>query len=127
MEERPPEGGWILHPAHLASLHPSVPPGKVFHITITAWILEPHGPRWNARAEGNKLPNKRWGTWGEESVNYSCSLKCSIQGLISTAFIADPRTTLCQEQKTPNRPDEPDSSSCLRMGTRSLPPSDYRP
>lgn len=70
MEERPPEGGWILHPAHLASLHPSVPPGNVFHITITAWILEPHGPRWNARAEGNKLPNKRWGTWGEESVNY---------------------------------------------------------
>lgn len=39
MEEcpRPPtEGGWVFHAAYLASLHPSVPLGKIFHITITA-------------------------------------------------------------------------------------------
>lgn len=65
MEERPPEGGWILHPPHLASLHPSVPQGKVFHITITARTLEPRQPSWNAKAEGNK----GWDTWGEEAAN----------------------------------------------------------
>lgn len=53
-EEWPPEGGWVFHVAHLTSLHPSVPLGKVFHITITSWILEPHRPggrrqRWNVR------------------------------------------------------------------------------
>lgn len=61
MEECPPDP---------ASFHPSVPPGKVFHIIITAWILEPHRPggqrqRRNVRTvRVNKLPDKHLDTRG---------------------------------------------------------------
>lgn len=71
MVEWPPEGGWVFHTAHLASFYPSVPLGKLFQITITAWILEPHRPgeqrqRWNVQqCESTRFLVNIW-THGEE-------------------------------------------------------------